>query len=102
MAREIIWSDRSLELLKDILDYWVDRNGTVTYSEKLYSLIQIALIQLAQYPEIGGLTENTKIRYKKVKTYYIYFTYTETSLKVIAVSHVKRGPIYIDSLIKAK
>jgi len=100
MAREIIWSDRSLQLLKEILDYWIARNGSTTYSEKLYSLFQIALLQLAEYPESGGLTENSQIRYKKIRTYYIYYSYSESSLNIIAVSHVKRNPVYLESLIK--
>lgn len=99
MARQVIWSKRSLELLKEILDYWTERNGTVTYSEKLYSLLQIALVQLAKYPDTGRLTENITIRYKKVRTYYIYYSFGDNILKIIAVSHVKRKPEYLKSLI---
>lgn len=98
MARQIIWSNRSLVLLREIMDYWIYRNGSEIYSDKLYLLMQIALKQLSKYPETGSSTENPKVRYKKVRTYYIYFTFTESLLKVIAVSHVKRSPEYIESI----
>ena len=100
MARQIIWSDRSLELLKEILEYWIERNGTANYSDKLYSLFQIALKQLSKYPETGGLTENRNIRYKKVRTYYIYFSYNDTTLRVIAISHVRRGPEFTEAILR--
>ena len=100
MARQVIWSKSSLLLLQDIVKYWNNRNGTTTYSEKLYSLFQITLQQLAKYPETGGLTENARVRYKKIRTYYLYFTFDDSALKVIAVCHVKRGPDYIKSMLK--
>ncbi len=99
MARQVIWSKSSLLLLQEILEYWKERNGTTTYAEKLHALFQISLTQLANYPESGGLTENKRVRYKKVKTYYIYFTFDDSTLKVIAVCHVRRGPKYIKSLL---
>lgn len=100
MAREIIWSKNALLLLQEIIEYWNERNGTTTYSEKLYSLFQLALIQIANFPETGRLTENHRIRYKKVKSYYLYFTFDDSVFKVVAVSHVKRNPEYIKSIIE--
>lgn len=99
MVRQVIWSRSSLLLLHDIFEYWNERNGTTSYSEKLYYLFQISLNQLAKYPESGGLTYNERVRYKKVKSYYLYFTYSEIDLKVIAICHVSRSPEFVRSLL---
>ena len=99
MAKHVIWSERSLVLLQEIIKYWNKRNGSVKYTEKLYGLIQSALLQLSQFPEIGSDTENSKIQYTKVRTYYIYYSYDDTTLNVIAISHVRRGPKYLKSIM---
>jgi toxin YoeB len=89
-----------LSLLQEIVEYWNERNGSSAYSEKLFALFQNLLQQLARYPESGGLTDNKRIRYKRIRTYYIYFSYETNSLTVIAICHVKRSPEYIKALLK--
>ncbi len=100
MVREIVWSPRAQVLLKKILDYWEDRNGTSTYSKKLFKLFENALFSLAKMPESGSLTENKKIRYKIVRDYFLYYTFDDKELKVIAVSDMRRNPKYIKSILK--
>ena len=100
MVRQIVWSPRAQVLLKKILDYWEVRNGTSTYSKKLFKLFENALFSLAKMPESGSLTENKKIRYKIVRDYFLYYTFDDTELKVIAVSDMRRNPKYIKSLLK--
>jgi len=100
MVRKIVWSPRAQVLLKRILDYWEDRNGNSTYSRKLFRLFENAIFTLAKMPEIGRSTENKKIRYKIVKNYFLYYTFDDTELKIIAVSDMRRNPKYIKSLLK--
>jgi plasmid stabilization system protein ParE len=50
MALKIIWTKNALEHLEDILNYWEVRNGTNSYSIKLYKLFQDGLDLLSRYP----------------------------------------------------
>ncbi len=100
MVRQIVWSPRAQVLLKKILDYWVDRNDTSTYSKKLFKLFENALFSLAKMPESGSPTENKNIRYKIVRDYFLYYTFDDSELKVVAVSDMRRNPKYIKSLLK--
>lgn len=100
MVREIVWSPRAQELLKEILDYWEERNGSATYSRKLFKLFENALAILAKLPEIGRQTEQRNVRYKIFRDYFLYYTYDDMELKVIALSDMRRNPKYIKSLLK--
>ena len=45
--RIIVWTETAAQQRRDILKYWVKRNGTTTYAEKLIKLIaeHIGVIQ---------------------------------------------------------
>ena len=72
MALQIIWTVDAKEQLNEILDYWHQRNGIKTYSQKLYQTVKNALRTLAIYPDAGRLTEHSAIRAKILKN-TIYF-----------------------------
>jgi plasmid stabilization system protein ParE len=58
MALQIIWTVDAKDHLNEILDYWHQRNGTKTYSKKLYQTVKNALKTLAKYPESGQVSIN--------------------------------------------
>ena len=45
--RTVVWTETAARQRRDILKYWVKRNDTTTYAEKLIKLIaeQIGVIQ---------------------------------------------------------
>lgn len=100
MARRIVWSYRANEQLKSILSYWQKRNGTKTYSKKLYKLFQQSLARLSRYPHLGRQSSNLTIKYIIVKDYYLYYSFDETELKVVALCDMRRNPNYMNSLIE--
>mgnify|MGYP000721970917 CR=1 FL=1 len=71
MALQIEWTDKALEQLDDILNYWEDRNGRRTYSNKLYSIFQEALEVLSRYPDSGRQTNNLCLKKKSIRDYII-------------------------------
>jgi hypothetical protein len=66
MGRQIIWSTEALELLEGILIYWEERNGSQTYSLKLYRLFQDCLKQVPKYPESGSKSMHKEVYYSVV------------------------------------
>ncbi len=60
--RKIIWSTRSRIKLYEILDFYIERNKSKSYSIKLYRLISREVKLLQKYPEIGIKTTDEVIR----------------------------------------
>ncbi|MBK8635182.1 MAG: type II toxin-antitoxin system RelE/ParE family toxin [Saprospiraceae bacterium] len=99
MALQIIWTVDAKKHLNDILDYWCKRNGSKTYSQKLYLIVKNALITLSKYPESGKLTENPLIKAKIIKDYYLFYTFDNTHLIVVGFCDMRRDPEYIETLL---
>lgn len=53
MAKKLIWSKQALQDRKDILDYWINRNKSKTYSIRLNNLFIDAIKIIAEHPNIG-------------------------------------------------
>lgn len=95
MGLKIEWSKNAEEHLTEILYYWEERNGTDTYSVKLFNLIQKELEGLAIYPDVGRLTDNHNVRKKNVKNYFLYYSFDDQILKVLAFIDMRRNPNFI-------
>jgi toxin YoeB len=67
MVKQVIWSFRAKDSLKEILSYWIARNKPATYSKKLNKLIREAIKLVAQFPNAGKLTDDLNVRVKKSK-----------------------------------
>jgi plasmid stabilization system protein ParE len=99
MALQIIWTVDAKDHFNEILDYWYQKNGTTTYSIKLYQTVKNALKTLAKYPESGKLTEKPLIRAKIIKDYYLFYRFDKTHLFVVGFCDMRRDPEYIVTLI---
>ncbi len=95
MALKIIWTRNASEHLEDILNYWEVRNGTKSYSIKLYNLFQKGLDILSRYPETGIITNNNSIRKKTIRDYFVYYSFNETNLILLGIVDMRRNPKFI-------
>ena len=95
MALKIIWTKNALEHLEDILNYWELRNGTNSYSIKLYKLFQNGLDLLSRYPTSGTKTNNELIRKKTIRDYFVYYSFDESNLTVLGIVDMRRNPKFI-------
>ena len=71
--RKVIWSKRAQIRLSEILLFYTERNGTKTYSVKLYSKISKSVKLLEKYPDIGYKSDFENIRALIVDSYIIYY-----------------------------
>ena len=69
----------------EILDYWIRRNKSKTYSIKLNKLFIDGLKKVSESPTIGRKTEFENVRIKIVRDYLLFYEYSETILKVLLV-----------------
>lgn len=73
MAKQVIWSWRAQDDRKKILEYWVKRNKSTKYAKKLDRLFRSAIQLIKQFPQIGKITNDPRVRVKVVKEYLIVY-----------------------------
>ena len=100
MALKIKWTRNALEHLVDILHYWEVKNGTNSYSIKLYKLFQDSLNLLSRYPTSGTITSNHLIRKKTVRDYFLYYSFDESNVIVLGIVDMRRNPKFIKTFEK--
>jgi plasmid stabilization system protein ParE len=90
--KEIRWSLKAIHDKIDILYYWINRNKSKTYSQKLDRLFDKKLKSTAKNPESGKKTDYKSIRIKIVSHYLIFYRIQETSIEVVRIWDSRRDP----------
>jgi toxin YoeB len=73
MARKIIWTQTAQTERREILDYWVKRNKSKTFSKKLNKLFVADLKDISKNPMIGRKTDLENVRAKIVREYLLFY-----------------------------
>ena len=81
MAKEIVWTLRSIQDRIEIYQYWQKHNHSDSYSNKLESLFNITANLVSKYPEIGVRTNHESIRIKVIKSYKFFYRVLDNKLK---------------------
>ena len=92
MAKEIRWSIRADQERIAILDYWVNRNKSTTYSIKLAKLFIDKVNMLGKSPEQGLITDVASIRVKIIKDYAVYYEIAPDFIKILTIWDTRRNP----------
>jgi plasmid stabilization system protein ParE len=90
---KIIWSATALKDKIEILQYWIDRTKSITFSIKLDILIDKALQQISLYPDSGKKTDYKDIRIKIVRHYLIFYRTEKDSIQVIRIWDSRKDPL---------
>lgn len=86
VKRKVIWTEKANFERKEILEYWLDRNKSKTYSIKLNKLFIDALKRVSEHPTIGRETDfDEHVRLKIVRNYLLFYEYNEKQVKVLSV-----------------
>lgn len=83
--KQIIWSNSAKKELKNILDYYIERNGSPNYSNKLLSEIEDFTETLSLSNFIGRLTSNKKTRVIPMKVYLIFYEVDKEFVKILSI-----------------
>ena len=82
--KEIIWSSKANTELKEIFEFYNERNGNTDYSLKLLEEIDDLLNTLSQSEFIGRLTENKRTRVVVMKVYLIFYEINEDRIEILS------------------
>jgi plasmid stabilization system protein ParE len=62
MAKRVIWSSKADRIFTKILKFYIERNGSKTYSRKLNNEILSIIAILSKQPFLGLKTDKEKVR----------------------------------------
>lgn len=92
MAKEIIWTSKAQNDLTAILQYWVKRNKSTTFSIKLNALIQEQLNLILEFPKICRSTDIPNVNIKVIHKYLLYYEVIDRNLYVLTIRHGSKNP----------
>lgn len=83
--RKIIWTKSAKSERLEILNYWINKTKSKSYSTKLNLLFNQSINLLSDYPEIGRKTNDSETRISIVRDYFIFYEFTEHELVILSV-----------------
>ena len=90
--RKIIWSNRSKIRLFDILEFYLERNKSKTYSIKLYKSINKEVKLLLKHPDLGLKTTDDSIRGLIVGNFILYYEVTKDKIIIHTIWDSRQDP----------
>jgi len=90
--RNVVWTKTADIQFVGILDYWVKRNKSTTFSKKLVSLVSQRTKQIAKSPLIYKSTDFNEVRVASLGNFSIYYKVTEKSIIVLAFWDNRQNP----------
>jgi toxin YoeB len=100
MVKQIIWSRLAQKDRFQILDYWINRNKSVSYSKKLNHIFEDTALVISKHPKFGKKTDVPDVRIKIVKDYFFTYRETEESIEVLTIWDSRQDPIKFERIIK--
>ena len=82
--KKIIWSSRAKNELYQVLEFFLQRNGTPDYSLKLVEEIEDLISSLSQSELIGRLTSNKFTRVISMKVYLIFYEIKGDTIEIVS------------------
>ena len=82
--KKIIWSDNAKNELRNVLEFYNERNSSEHYSLKILNQIEQLLKTLSKSEFIGRLTSNKTTRVIPMKVYLIFYELNENSIEIVS------------------
>jgi len=90
--RKIIWSKRATIKLYSILEFFIHRNKSKTYSAKLYAKFNREIKLLLKNPKLGINTTDETIRGLIIESYIIYYEVTDSEIIIHTIWDSRQNP----------
>ena len=90
--RKIIWSHRAKIKRYQILQYYIDRNKSNTYSKKLNLRFNKELLLLIKYPDLGINTDIQGIRGLIIENFILFYEFDDKSIIVHYIWDSRQNP----------
>lgn len=92
MGKEVSWTNRAIVDRTNIYKYWLNRNQSNIYSEKLEELFERSAEIISNFPLIGTATNYRKVYAKIVKDYKIFYRIKSDEIQILRVWDTRQHP----------
>lgn len=99
---KVVWTKTADLQLLGVLEYWVNRNKSATYSKKLLKMVMAKTQQLAKNPEIFRLCDFPDTRVAPLDNFNILFKVTEEEIIITAFWDTRQDPTKLLEILKAQ
>jgi plasmid stabilization system protein ParE len=98
--RNVVWTETAARQRREILKYWVKRNGTTTYAEKLIKLISEQVKLILTNPKLFKKADFPDTHVSALGHFSIFYKYTKDSLIITAFWDNRQDPNKLLELLK--
>lgn len=90
--RNVIWTRTADIQFTGILEYWVNRNKSNSYSKKLMKLVTERTNQIAENPLTFKKTDFSQVRISTLNNFSIFYKITEQKIIITAFWDNRQDP----------
>ena len=98
--KKVIWSIRAQNDRRRLLEYWINRNKSTSYSIKLNKSFIEAERLIAVHPEIGKPTDIRNIRIKLIRDYLMIYKITDDFIQILTLKDARQHPSEVEKTTK--
>jgi addiction module RelE/StbE family toxin len=92
MAFKIIWTVKAQKDRVEILEYWINKNKSAIFASKLNEIFNDRVEIIAQYPNLGIITEMKQVRAHIVRDYFIFYKIIEKTIVIVSIFDTRQNP----------
>ena len=92
VKRTVVWTETAARQRRLILKYWIKRNGSTTYAEKLIKLTARQIQVIISHPESFKSTSYADTRESALGHFSIYYKFTKDKLIITAFWDNRQDP----------
>lgn len=93
VKKKIVWSLRAQQDRLNILEYWIGRNNSKTYSEKLSRFFISATELISKYPKIGKPTKFKNVKVKIIRDYLMIYQNKPNQIEILVIWDSRQKPL---------
>ncbi len=90
--KQVIWSNKAEIELTDVLQFYIDRNKSTRYSQKLLLSVEKITSYLIQNPYIGRLSDNGVTRVLVKSQFLIFYEVHLTTIEIVSFWDARQDP----------
>ena len=100
--RNVVWTRTADLQYVGILEYWVKRNSSNSYSKRLVKLVNHKTKQISENPFIYKSTDFKDVRVTSMGNFSIYYNVTDEQIIILAFWDNRQDPKKLLSILQNK
>lgn len=92
MVEKVRWSIRAQQDRLQILDYWIKKNKSNTYSRKLNNIFIEFTKSISNNPLLGIKSNKENVRFRVISHYLLFYRIMEDYIEIITIWDSRRNP----------